>query len=106
MNVPNYICYNYSIQNVFIFPLEEIRKFRDNNINQMNMNNQMMMMPNAGMMIPNIVSDSNYNTNKVTIYDCFDLNQKNELLHIYWINADKIQSQYMAIKYFLYLIYL
>ena len=74
MNVPNYICYNYSIQNVFIFPLEEIRKFRDNKINQMNMNNQMMMMqgmgmmmPNMGMnpMMPNMVMDQNYNTNKV-----------------------------------------
>jgi len=87
MNVPNYIGYNYSIQNVFIFPLKEIRKFRDNNIYQMNINNQMMMMlnmgmmiPNAGMMIPNMVSDSNYNTNKVIIYDCFDFNQKNDLL--------------------------
>ena len=102
MNVPNYICYNYSIQNCFIFPLEEVRKFRDNNINQMNMNNQMMMqnmgmmmpnmgmnpmmpnmgmmMPNVGMMMPNIVMDPNYNTNKVTIYDCFNFNQKDELM--------------------------
>ena len=87
MNVPNYICYNYSIQNVFIFPLEEIRKFRDNKINQMNMNNQMMMMqgmgmmmPNMGMMMPNMLMDQNYNTNKVTIYDCFDFNQKDELM--------------------------
>jgi hypothetical protein len=115
MNVPNYICYNYSIQNCFIFPLEEIRKFRDNNINQMNMNNQFMMqnmsmnpmMPNMGMtpmmqnmslnpMMPNMglnpmmqnmgmnpmmqTMDPNYNTNKVTIYDCFNFNQKDELM--------------------------
>jgi ubiquitin C-terminal hydrolase len=115
MNVPNYICYNYSIQNCFIFPLEEIRKFRDNNINQKNMNNQFMMqnmgmnpmMPNMGMnpmmqnmglnpMMPNMglnpmmqnmgmnpmmqTMDPNYNTNKVTIYDCFNFNQKDELM--------------------------
>ena len=107
MNVPNYICYNYSIQNLFIFPLEEVRKFRDNNINQqINMNNQMMimnpmmgnmgmnpMMGNMGMnpmmignmgmnpmMIPNMNIEPNYNTNKVTLYDCFDFNQKDELM--------------------------
>ena len=27
-NTPNYICYNYNIQNCFIFPFEEVRKFR------------------------------------------------------------------------------
>ena len=27
-NNPNYICYNYNIQNCFIFPFEEVRKFR------------------------------------------------------------------------------
>ena len=43
-NVQNRICYNYNIQNLFIFPLEEVRKFRNNNYNnQLNLNQMQMM---------------------------------------------------------------
>ena len=72
MNVPNYISYSYIIQNCFVFPLEEIRKFRDN------MNNQIItVMQNMGMnTIQNMFFDQNYGTNKITIYDCFNFNQK------------------------------
>jgi len=93
MNTPNYIQYNYKALYYLIFPLEEVRIFRDNNINKkMTMNNQMiflnigvnpMISPNIDidpMIIPNMVIDPNYNTNKVTIYDCFKFNQKDELM--------------------------
>ena len=131
MNTPNSICYNYNIQNVFIFPLEEVRKYRDNiengkliqNMNQMmmpnmmnpmmqnmmnpmmpnmmnpmmqNMMNPMMqnmmnpMMPNTinpmmtnnnQNMMPNMGTNNPYvNTNTVTLYDCFNFNQKDDLM--------------------------
>ena len=54
--------YNYDIKNCFVFPLENIKKFRDKTINK-----QMTI-------------DPNYNTNKITIYDCFDFSQKAELM--------------------------
>ena len=97
-NTPNYICYNYNIQNCFIFPLEEVRKYRDsrlknNQMNQIMMGNMNMMgnmgmnffMPNIGMnmMIPNMGMNMNqmyFNNNEVTIDDCFEFNQKEELM--------------------------
>ena len=87
-NTPNYICYNYNIQNCFIFPLEEVRKYRNNRLinNQMGMMGMPMMMGMMGMpmmmpfnnqmMIPNI----NINNNEVTIDDCFEFNQKDDLM--------------------------
>ena len=95
-NTPNYICYNYNITNCFIFPLEEVRKHRD----QLLMNNQMMqnmgmlanfnmmgmnpMMQNMGMNMfmqnMNMMNMNQINTNTVTLYDCFMYNQKDELM--------------------------
>ena len=105
MNTPNYIVYNYSSFLYLIFPLEEVRIFRDNNINQkMTINNQMMFLnigvnpmisPNIDMdpmTIPNMVIDPNYNTNKVTIYDCFKFNQRDILMcgeNIFFCNICK-----------------
>ena len=48
------ICYNYGLFNCLIFPLEEVKNMKYNNIQ----NNQ---------------------SNVVSIYDCFDYNQKSEL---------------------------
>ena len=84
MNKPNNIYYSYSIQNCFVFPLEEIRNFRNNTLFQnMNMNNQMivpnmdmnpMKMPNLGM------NQENLNDNKIQLSDCFEFSQKDELM--------------------------
>ena len=52
----NPICYNYGIFNCLIFPLEEIKNFKNNN----NYNFQI-------------------NNNCVSIYDCFKYNQKTEI---------------------------
>ena len=56
------ICYNYQIFNSFIFPLEEIRKMKNENnkINNMNIG---------------------INTNEVSLEDCFIYNQKTELFN-------------------------
>ena len=55
MNNP--ICYNYGIFNCLIFPLEEVKNMKNN---QMQYNNQI-------------------NNNRVSLYDCFAFNQKSEL---------------------------
>ena len=88
MDDPNYILYDYHPYSFIDSYLEGVRKFRDNNISQkMTMNNQMMflnigvnhnILPNIDMdpmMMPKMVIDPNYNTNKVTIYDCFNYEQ-------------------------------
>ena len=84
-NTPNYICYNYNIQNCFIFPLEEVRKYRDSRLmnQQMNQMNQMMM----GMMGMNMNMNINMNYPQintsgkvVSLEDCFEFNQKEELM--------------------------
>ena len=98
-NIPNYICYNYNITNCFIFPLEEVRKFRDqllinNQMNQMMQNMGMManfnmmgmnpMIQNMGMNMlmqnMNMMNMNQINTNTVTLDDCFMYNQKDELM--------------------------
>ena len=58
MNIP--ICYNYQIFNCLIFPLEEVRRMKYNNMNQMNMNINYMQ----------------NNNNIVDLYDCFTFNEK------------------------------
>ena len=58
-NLANPICYNFEIFNCLIFPLEEVRKMK-NNSNQNNNMNQI-------------------NNDIISIYDCFIFNQKNEL---------------------------
>ena len=60
-NKPNPICYNYGIFNVTIFPLEEIKKFK-NNLNLMNFQ-QFYQGP----------------TNTVSMDDCFLFNEKTDL---------------------------
>ena len=57
LNIP--ICYNYQSFNCLIFPLEEIRKMKVNNMNKMNMN-----------------YSQNININTVDIYDCFNFYEK------------------------------
>ena len=49
----NPICYNYGTYNCLIFPLEEVKKMKNNSIN-------------------------NNNNNEVSLYDCFVYNQKSE----------------------------
>ena len=63
----NPICYNFGIINCLIFPLEEVKNFRNNNINLTN-TFQMNMMNTI----------NNTNNNIVTIYDCFQFHQKDE----------------------------
>ena len=88
-NVPNYIVYNYSIQNLIFFPLEEVRKFKNNNLN--NQLNQMQMMQNFGMnpmMMMNMGMNGmngmymlpNMNNNEVNLDDCFEYNQKDDIM--------------------------
>ena len=60
-NKPNPICYNYGIFNVLIFPLEEVKKMKNN----MNLNN-----------FQNFYQGP---TNIVSIDDCFIYNQKTDL---------------------------
>lgn len=61
-NLNNPICYNYGIFNCLIFPLEEVKNMKYNNLNQQN-NNQINMNAN----------------NIVNIYDCFNYYQRNDL---------------------------
>ena len=82
--------YNFQTFNFLIFPLEEIRIFKSKNnmmnnmqminnmnLNQFNMNN---MNPFGGnnIIINNIILPNN-NNNSVTIYDCFNYFQKEEI---------------------------
>ena len=80
--IPNYICYNYNIQNCFIFPLEEVRKFREKKL--MFQMNQMMMgmipMDVNQMMNGNMGMNMMQSFNEVTLDDCFDFNQKEDLM--------------------------
>ena len=62
MGLNNPICYNYQIFNCLIFPLEEIKKIKNNSNQQFNYGNYIM----------------NQN-NSVSIYDCFCYYQKSEL---------------------------
>ena len=55
----NLICYNYQIFNCLIFPLEEVKKMKNN----LMMNNNMYQT----------------NNNVVNLYDCFSYNQKTDL---------------------------
>ena len=82
-NTPNYICYNYNIQNCFIFPLEEVRKYRDSRLmnQQMNQMNQMMMgMMGMNMNINMNIPQINTSGNIVSLEDCFEFNQKEDLM--------------------------
>ena len=80
-NIPNFICYNYNIQNCFIFPLEEVRKFRNERLLKAIQFNQMMI--SMGQITPFMGTNLNVNTNDnvVTLDDCFEYNQKDELMY-------------------------
>ena len=108
MNPP--IKYNFQTFNFLVFPLEEIRIFKNNNnmmnnmqmVNNMN-NNQFNMMNNMNMnmfpfnnfgnnnmIINNIIIQNNNNPNTVNIYDCFDYFQKDEVFsgeNAMWCNS-------------------
>ena len=62
------ICYNYNIFNELIFPLEEVRKMKENEIGNANMMNHPF---------DNIYKIKKID--KISIYDCFYFNQKQEL---------------------------
>ena len=70
--VKNPICYNFGIFNCLIFPLEEVKNYKNNNLMQAyyNMNNNMNNM--------NFMNNINQN-NSVTLDDCFLYNQKTDL---------------------------
>ena len=100
INGTKYICkscqtckYNYQIGFFYIFPLEEIRKFKIENLKQtymQNMQNQMNMQVQMGQLMPFMNNVQNLmmmcqpyfiniqNINSVNINDCFDYNQKTE----------------------------
>ena len=61
-NMANPICYNYDLFNCLIFPLEEVKKMKYNN-NIDNNNNF-------------FIQNQNNINNIVTIYDCFEYNQR------------------------------
>ena len=74
----NYQIYNCQTYFFIIFPLEEVRKFKSNIINQQNMVNNMlnpysMYMMNGQNQFNNI---NNNNVNGVNIYDCFEFDRK------------------------------
>ena len=56
----NPICYNYQIFNCLIFPLEEVKRMKNNSLQNKN----------------NILMNQN---NRVSLYECFYYNQKTEL---------------------------
>jgi ubiquitin C-terminal hydrolase len=56
--IQNPICYNYGIFNCLIFPLEEVKKMKNNNYNNKNVY---------------------INNSSVSLYDCFYYNQQTEL---------------------------
>ena len=85
----NPICYNYGIFNCLIFPLEEVKNYKNNismqsyfNMNNMNnmyyMNNMSNMSYMSNMSNMNYMNNINQN-NSVTLYDCFVYNQKVDL---------------------------
>jgi len=80
-NQMNPVCYNYGIFNCIIFPLEEIKNMKNNNLLQYNngfyMNNSMNMNMNNSMNM-NMNNMNNSQNNCVTLYDCFIYNQKTE----------------------------
>jgi len=80
-NQMNPVCYNYGIFNCIIFPLEEIKNMKNNNLLQYNndyyMNNSMNMNMNNSMNM-NMNNMNNSQNNCVTLYDCFMYNQKTE----------------------------
>ena len=64
----NPICYNFGIFNCLIFPLEEVKNYKNNLMKQSFMNNM------------NYINNMNYmNNNSVTLDDCFLYNQKTDL---------------------------
>ena len=99
------IKYNFQTFNFLIFPLEEIRKFKNNNnlmnnmqmVNNMNQNqfnmfqfnNNFNNFQNNNIIINNIMIQNN-NMNSVNINDCFDYFQKDEIFqgeNAMWCNV-------------------
>jgi ubiquitin C-terminal hydrolase len=86
-NLKNPICYNYGIFNCLIFPLEEVKNYKNkmNNMDYMNKMNNMIYMNNMGYM--NNMNNMGYmnnmsniaQCNSVTLDDCFIFNQKTDL---------------------------
>ena len=83
--------FNYQITFFYIFPLEEVRKFKIQNLQQIHMNKisqqfqmQMQMGQNMGymnlMLLCQPYFSSIQNINSVNLNDCFDYNQKIELM--------------------------
>ena len=85
--------HNFQIGFFYIFPLEEIRKFKIQNLqNQCKQNIQLLMQPQKGQKLPFNINNNMMlfcqpqlekiqNINSVTIKDCFDFNQKMETLN-------------------------
>ena len=89
--------FNYQVGFFIIFPLEEVRKFKIQNLQQIYMNNmqmQMQQMAQFGFPYMNNMNNMNQNLmvmcqpyfasiqniNSVTMTDCFDFNQKVETM--------------------------
>ena len=82
--------YNYQIGFFYIFPLEEVRKYKIQNLQQIYMQNMMMQqmqmgqnmyMNNMNLMLLCQPQFANFqNINSVTIKECFDFNQKIETM--------------------------
>ena len=86
------IKYNFQIYFFLIFPLEEVRKMKINNLkNQFNLMCQNNMM---NMMMQQNFNYNIQNINSVNIYDCFEYNQKLEFFtgeNAMYCNKCKIQ---------------
>ena len=95
--------YNFQTFNFLIFPLEEVRIFKNENnlknnmqmINNINQNQFQMFqfnnnMFNNNLIINNIFIQNNNNQNIVNIYDCFEHFQKDEIFqgdNAMWCNS-------------------
>ena len=113
------IKFSFQTFNFLIFPLEEVRIFKNNklnmnnmnmlnqmNMNQMNMMNQFNMNNQMGGFNNNFIFNNIFlqNNNVVNIYDCFDYNQKEEIFsgdNAMWCNECKglFQSKNQTIIY-------
>ena len=75
--------FNFQTFNFLIFPLEEVRIFRNNKIMTNNMNMNMINQMNINFMYQfnNNMNNMNNITNSVNIYDCFDYYQKEDIFN-------------------------
>ena len=68
--------YNYQTYFFIVFPLEEVRKFKSNNMNQYNNFNNNFNYNFNNNFNNNFINNYNFDNNIVNIYDCFNYDRK------------------------------